>query len=394
MKFLHTGDWHLGKTLYDVSLIEDQKHFINQVLEIFSEAEKTEEPYDALIIPGDIYDRSVPSVAAVKLFNSFLNEMNDRFPNIHIFILAGNHDGPDRMSFASEFLEKSNIHICTAAQKIPQAVVINGVAVYQIPFLIPGCFGDELKEQNELYKRATEMIAESHEKNHHGIPLVVCAHATVFGAENPELSVGTAASIDKSLFDGFTYTALGHIHKFQRLSRDDKMFYSGSPIAYTFDDDAEKFFLSVKIGSDATKPERTEKIPVDVLHPLVRLKGKFEDFRSSSDYEKYKNCYIEIKSTDANTVQNAKQLLREKYPHLLSFVRDKILSMEENANFAERKRILKENKQKAEIELLKKFLEEIYIEEKDGKKVLAENAKIPEKLKLFEELFSDETIQE
>ncbi len=390
MKFLHTGDWHLGKTLYNTPLIDDQKHFLEQILKIFSEAEKGGEPYDALIIPGDLYDRAVPSVAAVKLFDNFLDEMGEKFSGIHIFVLAGNHDGPDRLGFASGFLERANIHICTEPSQIEKATLINGTAVYQIPFLMPGTFGDETSTQNELYKKAVGIIEESHKKNHPALPLVVCAHATVYGNDGDYLSIGTAASIEQSLFDSFTYTALGHIHKFQKLGKFGKMFYSGSPIAYSFDDTAEKFFISVKIGSDTEKPESIEKIPVDTLHPVKRLTGKFQDFKDNEEYDIYKNCYIEIKSTDDAPIKNAKQLLRGRFPHLLSFVMEKTLSMEQNENFRERRKMLQENK--SDSDFLRRFLEEIYTKKDgDGKTTIDENAKIEEKIKLFEELLSDDS---
>lgn len=388
MKFLHTGDWHLGKTLHNTPLVEDQENLLKQVLDIFEAARKAGEPYDALMIPGDLYDRAIPSVAAVKMFDRFLDEMSGRFKETHVFILAGNHDGPDRLGFASSFLERSNIHICTQAEDIAKCTVVNGTAVYQIPFLMPGSFGDGLSKQGELFERAAKIIEEDHRKNHPDLPTVVCAHATVYGGADENFSVGTATSIDPKIFENFTYTALGHIHKFQQIGKSGKIFYSGSPIAYSFDDDAQKVFLSVEIGAGMEKPDSVEQIKVDTLHPVVRLRGKFQDFMEKAEFDKYKGFYMEIKSTDAVPIHNAKQLLKAKFPHLLSFVRESTLSMEQNEDFRERKRMLQEKKSTSE--LLRKFLEEIYtVEGAGGEKTLAENAKIDEKIRLFEKLVGD-----
>lgn len=387
MRFLHTGDWHLGKILYSVSMAEEQRDFLLQLYRILENAENERKPFSAVLISGDLYDRAIPSVEAVSLFNCFLNEMGTRFPNTHVFIISGNHDGPERLGFASSLLSRANVHIQTRAEKISDAVEIDGCAVYQIPFLMPGSFaGEKLRRQGELYERATEMILEDARKNHAGLPVVVSAHATVYGNEDPEnpLSVGTAESVSPDLFSEFDYTALGHIHKMQNLEKDWKICYSGSPLAYSFDDDAKKFVLSVEVEKRGGIP-KIEKIPVKPLHGVKRLTGSFDDFYKSEKFDEFADFFIEIKCTDQTVTQNPMQLLRPKFPHLLSFVRSKPRT-DENSKVEERRKIMEENLGKSEGELLKKFLAELYPAE-------AENARSREEIDAELRIFS-QTVKE
>lgn len=389
MRFLHSGDWHLGKTLYDVSLEEDQKQFMEQVHEIFGDAKREGKPYDALIIPGDIYDRNVPPAKAVSLLDDFLGRMSRDFPEAHVFILSGNHDGPARLGFASSFLEKSNIHIATDAAKTGDAVMVSGVAVYQIPFLLQTSFPDEeTRTQQRLFERATEIIRKSHAEKHPGTPAIVCAHATVYGKSDGEhfLSVGTASSIDRELFSGFTYTALGHIHKYQQLGENGNIFYSGSPLAYSFDDNTDKCFLSVEIGTDTEKPDSVERIPVRTLHPLIRLSGKFSDFIGEDAHKKwaqYRDCYVEIKCTDSTLSENPKRALLETFPRILSFVRERSASGG-GSDFEERRKLAMKQGD-SEVGLFRKFVRDMHPE--DDHTVSAEQ--LEEEIALFAEAIGE-----
>jgi len=391
MRFLHTSDWHFGKTLYDVSLIEDQNFFLKQLYEELEKAENEKKPYDALIIPGDIYDRAIPSVEGVELFNSFLIKMNENFPEVHIFIISGNHDGAKRLGFASELLHKTNIHIQTDANKITPPIILKGVAIYQIPFLTPSAFfeDDSLRTQNELYEKATAKIKEYHEKNHKEMPSIISAHATVYGCDDPEneMLVGTAASIDKEYFKDFTYTALGHIHKYQKLDSDGKIYYSGSPIPYSFDDnsktveitekdteivsdkkeasvESKKYMLDVEIDENKKEmPISVKKIKLNILHPIFRLKGKWHSLFNNLNYETYKKCYIEITCTDNPQSKEPKQVLNSKYDTILSFVLKKFETIEDDSNFEDKLRNIKNDSKDSYIELFEQFLKYIHPEQ-------------------------------
>ncbi len=360
MKFLHTGDWHLGRTLYSESLLEDQRHFLKNVSEELKNAQKNAEPYDCLFISGDVYDRAIPSVGAVLLFDDFLTALATDFPRLHVFVTAGNHDGAERLSFASRFLEKSNIHLCFGTEHLSNAVIVDSCAIYQIPFLMPGSFKDGAeKSQRALFERATAEIREAHQKNFPTLPSVVLAHATVFGENNDEKNqIGTAESISPSLFDGFSYVALGHIHSFKKIT--ERMYYSGSPLSYTFDDVSKKVMICGTIKIDNSLSIKT--IPIEPLRPVVRLKGAFSDFYNADESEtkKYEQCLVEIKCTDEQVVQMPKALLETKFPHLLSFSREKATSTKENSDFVLRRNLIERRNEASHEEFFSTFLSELY----------------------------------
>ena len=389
MKFLHTADWHLGKNLYDVPLLDDQRIFLDQIISIFREAEKSE-PYDALFVSGDIFDKAIASTDAINLLDDFLIKMNMEFPKAHIFLLAGNHDSAARLSFGSSFLEKSNIHICAGTERLSDATRIGNTAVYQIPFLMPGSlprddeFSAPPRTQAELFEKATRIILESHEQNHAGLFPVVLAHATVFGSENDEVTaqVGALDSISPTLFKDFCYTALGHIHKCQRLDKDDKIYYSGSPLAYSFDDSGEKQFLSGTI--DGSGKVKIEKIPVKTNHPLVRLSGPFSDFKDTDKYSQYENHYVEIRCTDRTICENPKLLLKSKFPNIISFVREVAVSMSDNEDFYRRRSLMKKRSSISEGEMLSIFLSDMHgenLNEAESKKEVSLFSKMLSEIK-------------
>ncbi|MBQ3670612.1 MAG: exonuclease subunit SbcD [Treponema sp.] len=386
MKFLHTADWHLGKSLYDVSRLDEQRGFLNQIIQIFGESAKNE-PYDALFVSGDIYDKAVASTDAINLLDDFLICMNRKFPEAHIFITSGNHDSAARLGFAAKFLEKSNIHISCSTDRIQTPTIVKNAAVYQIPFLVPGSFPAEddfsspPRTQKELFQKAVALITESHAKNHGGFFPVVLAHGTVFGSDDDEgaAQVGALDSIPPALFKDFCYTALGHIHKCQRLDKGDRMYYSGSPLAYSFDDAGEKQFLSGTI--DGSGKVKIEKIPVATAHPLVRLSGSMDDFLQNQSYDKYKEHFVEIRCTDTMIHENPKLLLKERFPHILSFVREQSISMKQNADFRVRRKLVHSGEAISERTLFESFLRDMHSDALDEQTAQKESA-------LFGDFFS------
>ena len=323
MKFLHTGDWHLGKIFYAQSLIEDQKHILNQIIEILLQAEKNKEPYQVLCIPGDIYDRAIPNSDATVLLNNFLNKINAEVPNISILILSGNHDSSKRLGFASSFLEKSRIYICSSSEHIEIPVVIGRTCFYQIPFINNVKFTAENNlsqySQNEVYKQCCFKILEAHNKNYPGNVAILCTHATCFNTGDEYYSVGTAEKVDPEVFHGFDYVALGHIHKMMCIKKQSPcIWYSGSPIAYSFDDIGKKGVLSVEIDEETHKAQ-VEQIFLTPLHPIKRLSGSFSELDDADEASKWSNCYIEAECNDEKTMNNPIEILAKRYPHILSF---------------------------------------------------------------------------
>lgn len=377
MRFLHTSDWHLGKIFHEYSLIEDQKAFLNQIIEVLEKGEKENNPFCALLVPGDIYDRAVPSSEATEIFSEFLETVNKKFPELHMFFISGNHDSPSRLSFGTHFFKAHNIHIVTDCKKYMEPVIIERegekAAVYSLPYLYPLAIetdettetGNEkfLRSQQELYEKACKDIVGQHKKSFKDIPMILCAHLFTMGSclsKSERSNVGTAEQVDVSLFKDFNYGAFGHIHGLQVCDKEHKCWYSGAPLAYNFDDNAETFFLDVKITSDSEKP-KVSKIPVEPLHPIVKLEGKFSEFYGATadnvKWKKYKDCFVQINLTDEIPVNNAYDFLKTVFPNLLLISRKTAAGGENASGIQQRKQVIQTNNPEL---IFSQFLSDIY----------------------------------
>ena len=373
MHFLQTSDWHLGRLLFNTSLLDDQKEILNQIISQITAASQEGNEYDALLIPGDIYDRANPPKEAMTVLSDFLTELSNKFPKLNVFILSGNHDDAKLLYFAKDFFRKANIHICTDLSDIQKPVIITSAknesekaAIYQIPYLEAYSFAD-LRRQQELYEKATEIIKENH-KNNEDCFSIVCAHlfaikSIVNDAERS--SVGPAEEVDTTLFEDFDYTALGHIHSYQPCGKKNNIFYSGSPLKFNPDnkDKENKFLLDITI----TKNQKTEvkKIPLIAPHKITTITGSFADYvgKNSKDslIEPYKNDYIIFICTDDVLPDSPMQNLKTVFPFIKSF-RMEEREKGQNNNSAEeriaRQNIIEEFESKPE-NLFNKFLEDI-----------------------------------
>ncbi|NLJ11074.1 MAG: exonuclease subunit SbcD, partial [Treponema sp.] len=303
MKLLHLADLHLGRLFHERSLIEDQQFILDQVLEILSR-----DDYRALLLAGDIYDRSIPSAEAVNLFSSFLSNLHCRFPQLAICIIAGNHDSPDRLAFGRELFQSMNIHIVSDPNQSFEPVILTdgneSCAVFLLPFLYPGALyltevpqqsdevqgnrGDSvesmaeprgLRTQQELITEASRRLevrrqALAAEGIQHSI---LVAHLFTQGGletESERIFLGTAEQVDVRLFSGFNYVALGHLHRPQQVAPN--AWYAGSPLAYSFGEaDQEKRCLAVELQNRSGTPglPSVQPIPIRPLHPVRRLSG-------------------------------------------------------------------------------------------------------------------------
>lgn len=414
MKFLQTGDLHLGKFFYEYPLLEDQKHVLKQLLDELKAEQNAGAPYDALVIAGDVYDRSLPPADAVQAFSDFLAEVQKSFSELHVLIIPGNHDSAIRLSYAQKILEKQRIHIRTDLSRIDEPVIIKDAAFYLMPFLQPASLAitenaekqpesapikaekpllaeNSVKEQQNLTfdfdtadgaqsdaaaqsdeaqaattaeaaaAQATTAAAQSERKETYlmsqaalaeealkrinlaknkDIANILVAHLFAAGSvesDSERVIWGTAEQVDASLFKDFAYTALGHLHRYQKAAA--HTFYSGSPLAYSFGESsgtgADKVFLRVEIEKGA-EPSVTS-IPIKPLHRVVSLKGSFDEFLNSKTYDEYKDCIIEIESTEDSIVENPVMLLRKKFPLLLSFKQDNAFEKISSAEMAGRR---------------------------------------------------------
>ena len=373
MHFLQTSDWHLGRLLFNTSLLDDQKEILNQIISQIETASQEGNEYDALFIPGDIYDRANPPKEAMTVISDFLTELANKFPKLNVFILSGNHDDAKLLYFAKDFFKRANIHICTDLSDIQKPVIITSqknefekAAIYQIPYLEAYSFAD-LRRQQELYEKATEIIKENH-KNNEDCFSIICAHlfaikSIVNDAERS--SVGPAEEVDTTLFEDFDYTALGHIHSYQPCGKKNNIFYSGSPLKFNPDnkDKENKFLLDITLTKNQ-KPE-VKKLPLIAPHKITTITGSFADYFGKNLKDElikpYKNDYIIFICTDDVLPDSPMQNLKNVFPFIKSF-RMEEREKGQNNNSAEeriaRQNIIEEFESKPE-NLFNKFLEDI-----------------------------------
>lgn len=337
MKLLHTADLHLGKTLHEASLLQDQEAMLDQLA-----GELAGGQYAALIVAGDIYDRAVPPAEAVALFGSFLSRVRSAGSGTEVFIIPGNHDSPQRLSFAGDILGREGIHIIGDPENSFTPIILSKdketLAVFLLPFLAAGTLivseaedPDLFSQQDrpsmgstqaELAREASRRYAEILLKPEYArMPTVLVAHLFAQGGEeagSERIFVGSAERVAPAFFSRFSYTALGHLHRSQRVT--DRMYYAGSPLAYAFDEaNDRKCFLSVEIDcARAPFPVTVTKIPVAPFRRVTRESGTFDEFYATDKHKALAADWLEITLTDASLVANPMGLLRTKFPHLLS----------------------------------------------------------------------------
>ena len=346
MKLLHTADLHLGKTLHETPLLSVQEKMLDDIHDIL-----TQHDYAALIIAGDVYDRAIPSAEAVSLFSRFLARIREDCPDTAVCIIPGNHDSAQRLAFAHEILQNQRIYIAQDTCRLAEPVILTKgaekLAVYLLPFLNFGAFSEEDKEayraagdsQAEMAAVASHILQQAVQPD---MPALLAAHLFTIGGQSSSSErtfIGAAEYVNPDLFSCFDYVALGHLHRCQRIT--DRMYYSGSPLPYSFDESEDaKCVLSIDINatpkqSAAGKASITiERIPIIAERPLKRLEGVFADFFTGTRYDEWSGCYLEITLDDAEVIAHPMQLLRQKFPFLLS-IRQKSFMNQESQDGAE-----------------------------------------------------------
>ncbi len=319
MKLLHTSDWHLGKYLHEYSLITDQKHILQQILEYLKK-----EPHDALMIAGDIFDRSLPPEDAVALFSTFLQDLRG-FSDIPVCIIPGNHDSALRLSYGAEMFKLAHIHFGCNPNAIAKPVSIQSgsenIDIYLVPFLHPNTYREHTDEKepktpthHSVWQEAVDKIYPGLNPSHLNI---LAGHLFTIGGESSDserIFVGAISQVSPHIFDKFDFVTLGHLHRPQRITN--KMYYSGSPLAYSFSESGQdKQLLSVDITK---KSLSVTPIPLRPRHPVSRLKGNFESLLKSDDYNSYKEHFLEVDLTDPLPVPNAMSTLQNRFPFLLN----------------------------------------------------------------------------
>lgn len=319
MKFLHLGDLHLGKTLFDFDLIEDQRYILDQILRV---AEK--ESVDGVLIAGDVYDKSVPSEAATKLLDYFLIELTKR--EIKVFMVSGNHDSDERLNYGSTLFASNQIFISAVfdgtLHKQSFADGNTKIDIYMLPFVkasqVRHYFPDE---KIESYDDAVQTIIRNTDINRGNKNLLV-AHQFVAGnGEDPALagsesvgtqSVGLVEKIGYDCFDEFDYVALGHIHSPQKVGREE-IRYAGSPLKYSLSEANNEKLVSL-ITVSAEERVKIELVPLKPMRNVRHIKGTLKELLDKKNV-KAPEDFIYATLTDEDVINDAMGIFQQVYPN-------------------------------------------------------------------------------
>ncbi len=318
MKFLHLADLHLGKRVNGFSMLEDQAHILRQILAILDD----EQP-DGVLIAGDVYDKSVPSVEAVGLLDGFLTELRAR--GVPVLLISGNHDSPERLAFGGRVMDSCGIHISPVYDGALAPVTLQDafgpVHVWLLPFVKPAhvrrWFPDADIESytDAMAEAVAHMDIDTAARN------VLVTHQFVTGGArsgSEELSVGGTDNVDSGVFAPFDYVALGHLHGAQHIGRE-TIRYAGSPLKYSFSEARQhKSVTVVTLGEKGDVQVRT--VALTPLRELREIRGSYNELTARSFYEHttYRSDYLHLILTDEQDVFDAMSRLRTIYPYLMT----------------------------------------------------------------------------
>ncbi|WP_228981598.1 exonuclease SbcCD subunit D [Streptomyces sp. DH12] len=325
MRLLHTSDWHLGRSFHRVSLLDAQAAFLDHLL-----ATVREHAVDAVLVAGDVYDRAVPPLAAVELFDTALHRLADA--GVRTVMISGNHDSARRLGVASGLIERAGVHLRTDPAGIGTPVLLpdpphGDVACYGLPYLEPALARDPLgaaaTSHRAVLAAAMDRVRADLANRPAGTRSVVLAHAFVAGGEasdsERDITVGGVAAVPADLFDGVDYVALGHLHGAQALT--DRVRYSGSPLAYSFSEwRHRKTTWLVDLAPDGGVT--AERIDCPVPRPLARLRGPLDDLLADPGLTRYEDAWVEATLTDPARPTDPMARLAERFPHTLALVFD------------------------------------------------------------------------
>lgn len=316
MKFIHLSDLHIGKRVNEFSMLEDQKYILKVIFGIID----VEKP-DGIIIAGDVYDKSVPSAEAVQLLDDFLCRIAER--KIPAFIISGNHDSAERLSFGGRLMDISGIHLSPVYNGQVQPLTLEDshgkINIYMLPFIKPVSvrrfFPDkDIQNYTDAVRAATEsMEIDENERN------IIVTHQFVTGAsrsDSEDISVGGSDNVDVCVFDKFDYVALGHIHAPQKMTRE-TVRYCGTPLKYSFSEAGHRKSVTV-VELEEKGSIRIRTVPLVAKRDMREIKGKYEEIVLRENYaDTNTDDYIHITLTNEEEIPDALSRLRVIYPNIM-----------------------------------------------------------------------------
>lgn len=354
MKFIHTSDWHIGRQLHNQSLLDDQRHVLSQIVELAKSHR-----VDAIVVAGDIYDRSVPPANAVALLDDVLNQLVNEL-GITTILIAGNHDGHERLGFASRQMQGSGLHIIgplsDSIAPIKVSSTTGDALFYPLPYAEPATvrnlFDCDVSSHEQAMVKLLESVT-SHDSQ--GLPKVVISHCFLDGGSESDserpLSIGGADKISPMLFKAFSYTALGHLHGPQ-YKGDEHIRYSGSILKYSFSEQHQNKSITL-VELDPQGEVTTELHELKPLRDVRIIEGCLSDLLTQGINDPHRDDYLMVRLLDKSAILDAMGKLRAVYPNVLHLERTGLMAQ------SDRLAIGSDHIKKGELEMFTDFFNQV-----------------------------------
>ncbi|AKT51853.1 exonuclease SbcCD subunit D [Arsenicicoccus sp. oral taxon 190] len=352
MRMLHTSDWHLGRSFHHVGLLPAQEMFVDHLVDVVRS-----ERVDVVAVAGDVYDRALPAPQTVALLSDALWRITDA--GAQVVLASGNHDSAVRLGFGGRLLERSGVHLRTTVADLARPIDVAGTRIYALPYLEPTVVAAELDEcersHHGVLSTALSRVARDAER-HEG-PVVVLSHAFVTGGEasdsERDIAVGGVGDVPLSLYREADYVGLGHLHGRQTL--DERVRYSGSPIAMSFSEARHtKSSWLVDLPERRGEALHVEGVTAPVHTPLAILRGELDELLRAPEHQAAERSYCQVTLTDQVRPLDAIDKVRARFPLTLSLQFDpQGLPQREQASYASRVRVA------SDLELVDGFLEHV-----------------------------------
>lgn len=315
MRLLHTADWHLGRTFHGDPLLDAQAQAIDTMVELARTSS-----IDAVVVAGDVYDRALPPVDAVRLADEALARLSEICP---VVVISGNHDSVDRLGFGARVLERGGVHIRTRLADVATPIPVADGLLYALPYLEPDLaarpLGAGARTHDAVLGAAMDLVRDDLSRRTTGlVPTAVVAHAFVSGADSSpserDLAVGGSACVPAGIFDGIDYVALGHLHAPQAVGGRGR--YAGSPVPFSFPEAGRpKSCAIVEVLPLGTTCDLVE---LPVWRPLASLRGTLAELLADPALAGHEPAWVHATLTDAVTPTDAMARLRERFPHAVA----------------------------------------------------------------------------
>lgn len=365
MKFIHTSDWHIGRLFHNMSLLDDQKHVLAQLVEHVKNHE-----VDALIVAGDIYDRSVPPASAVKVLDDTLHQLCEEL-SVPVIMIPGNHDSAVRVSFGSRQLKGAGLHILGDLENVAEPIVIpskdGDVSFYGIPFnnpeMVRNAFSVDVRSFDDAHTFMVEKIKESWDPSQRN---VLISHCFIDGSQESDserpLSIGGSDRVSFEPCLDFDYVALGHLHAPQKRGAE-HIRYSGSIMKYSFSEQLQKKGVTL-VELDKNDGAICTHLPLIPLRDMRIIEGEMSELIDKGRTDPNSDDYVLVRINDTKAIMDAMAMIREVYPNALKL--EKTAIQRSNSVVLSRDQI-----KRNELDMFHDFFEQV-----QGESMTAEQGKL------------------